>query len=61
MNEMTPESILDIPLKASYNVVSDTYKGSGLDIHQVCEEMRQKTQFLRGTLLNSLVSPPTLG
>ena len=61
MNEMTPESILDIPLKASYDVVSDTYKGSGLDIHQVCEEMRQKTPIYEGDFIKQFGIPTNAG
>ena len=61
MADLTPETILDIPLKASYNVVSNTYKGSGLDIHQVCEDMRQKTPIFEGDFITQFGIPTNAG
>src|SRR6056300_1387087 len=52
---------LDIPLEASYNVVSETYKGSDIDIHEACKEMRQKSPIYEGDFIAQFGVPTNAG
>ncbi|NHN38222.1 cytochrome P450 [Pseudomaricurvus alcaniphilus] len=58
---MTKPAALDIPLKASYNVVSQTYKGTDIDIHEVCEAMRKKTPIYEGDFIAQFGVPTNAG
>jgi cytochrome P450 len=58
---MSNLSIFDIPLEASYNVVSQTYKGTDIDIHQACKEMRQKSPIYEGDFIAQFGVPTNAG
>lgn len=55
------DDILEVPLEEAYAKVSDIYKGTGIDIHQACAEMRAKAPIFEGDFIAQFGVPTNAG
>lgn len=58
---MSDRSVLDTPLSTAYSVVSQTYRGGDIDIHEACEQMRQQSPIYIGDFVEQFGIPTNAG
>lgn len=54
---MSEASVKDLKLETAYSAVSDLYKGTGIDIHAACREMREKSPIFEGDFIRQFGVP----
>jgi len=58
---MADQSVLDTPLEEAFTAVSEIYKGTGIDIHQACRDMREKSPIYEGDFIAQFGIPTNAG
>ncbi|NIB44074.1 cytochrome P450 [Pseudomaricurvus alkylphenolicus] len=58
---MTESTIEDMKLENAYSAVSATYKGTDIDIHEACREMRETTPVYEGDFIAQFGVPTNAG